>query len=73
MTKNNYLKISLLDDSNEKGSIYLTGNFNGWKPADERYQMINASGIINTPAEIGILLNLTVPENTRPTESGQRE
>ena len=43
MTKNNYLKISLLDDSNEKGNIYLTGNFNGWKPADERYQMINAS------------------------------
>jgi predicted alpha/beta superfamily hydrolase len=43
MTKINFLKISLLDDSNEKGNIYLTGNFNGWKPADVRYQMINES------------------------------
>jgi len=40
MKNTNYLKISLTDISSEKGAIYLTGNFNGWKPADNRYQLI---------------------------------
>jgi predicted alpha/beta superfamily hydrolase len=39
MEKTHHLKISLTDDSAEKGAVYLTGNFNGWKPADRRYQM----------------------------------
>jgi predicted alpha/beta superfamily hydrolase len=39
MKKNEQLRIELTDFSNEKGAIFLTGNFNGWKPADIRYQM----------------------------------
>ncbi|MEY3321760.1 MAG: hypothetical protein RLZZ417_1343 [Bacteroidota bacterium] len=39
MKKTNHLSISLTDFSSEKGAIYLTGNFNGWKPADSRYEM----------------------------------
>jgi len=39
MNKTTHLKISLADFSTEKGAVYLTGNFNGWKPADSRYQL----------------------------------
>jgi len=39
MKKNDFLRIELTDYSKENGTIYLTGNFNGWKPADTRYQM----------------------------------